>query len=235
MAKAKLGQRGQKRMIRPLAVVGEVGPLLTVAVDLFDGGVQIDGPFLLARPRHAAPDLLARPIDDGLELLKVMRVEASEEVAGGGGIGDAAGPQQMLDGVAVLQVGDVLDAPAADVLVVDVREDVVGLEVGKIDFEQREGAVDVPIESQSHGQVVGERQASVGRDLTALLDFDADMAIVKDRAANLRPEHRLILMSSDFLRSGALADAFGSCRVLHLKGLLAVRCLFLLQPQSIAA
>ncbi len=222
-------------MIGPLAVVGEVGPLLAVAVDLLDGGVQIDGPLLFARPWHPTPDFLARSVDDGLELLKVMRVEASEEVTGGGGIGDAAGSEQMLDSVAVLQVGDVLDAAAADVLVVDVGEDVVGFEVGKIDFEQRDGAVDVSIESEPHGQVMGERESSVRCDLTALLHLDADLAIVKDRAASLRPEHRLILMSSDFLNAGALPGAFGPCRVLHLKGLLATRCLFSLQPQSIAA
>ena len=49
-------------------------------------------------------------------------VESAEEISGRSGIGNAAGTEQVLDGLAVLEVGEVLDAPAADEEIVNVGE-----------------------------------------------------------------------------------------------------------------
>ena len=229
------GQRGQEWVIGPLTIVGEVSPLFALAIDLFDGGIQINSCDLSARPRDLAPDFLSRPVDYRLEVLKVILVKASEEVAGGGGIGNPAGSEQMLDGIAVLEIGDVFDAMPADVLVIDMGEDVVRLAVGNVDLEQSDRPVDVPVEFQTHGQIVGQGHSTVGCDLAALPDFHTDLPVVKDRTDAIRPEQGLILVASDLFGFGALADAFGSGRIVHLKGLLATRWLLSQQPQYIAA
>ena len=140
-----------------------------------------------------------------------------------------------LEGVAVLEIGDVFDAMSADVLVIDVGKDVVRLEVGDVDLEQSDGAVDVPVELQTHGQIVDQGDPAVGGDLAALLDLDTDSAVGEDGTDALRPQQGLVLVSLDFLGSGVLANAFRSGRIVHLKGLLALRWLLSQQPQYIAA
>ena len=84
-------QCSQKRMIGPLAIIGEVSPLLAFAIDFFNGRVQINGRDLLARSRHPAPHLFTGSVDHTLECLKVTLIKASEEIAGCGGIGNPAG------------------------------------------------------------------------------------------------------------------------------------------------
>ncbi len=67
-----------------------------------------------AGPRHLAPNLLSRPVDHLLELLKVICMKAPEEVPGCGGIGNPAGSEQVLDGVAMLEIGNVFDAMSSE-------------------------------------------------------------------------------------------------------------------------
>ena len=86
----------------------------------------------------------------------------------------------MLDGLAVLEVGDVLDAPATDEEIVNVGEQVVGFVIGKMELEQRQGAVEVLVQFQAHGQIVGQGQSAVGRDLAALLKTQTDLTVGED-------------------------------------------------------
>jgi len=200
-----------------------------------EGRVQIYSCDPSARPRHLAPDFLARPVDHCLEVVKVILIKASEEVAVCGGIWNSAGSEQMLDSISVLEIGDVFNAVSADVLVIDMREDVVRLAVGYVDCEQSDRAVDVPIELQTHGQMVSEGDAAVGSDLAPLLDVDSNLTVGEDGTDALRPEQGLVLVSPDLFGFGSLADTFGSCRIVHLKGLLATRWLLSPQPQYIAS
>jgi hypothetical protein len=82
---------------------------------------------------------------------------------------------------------------------------------------------------------VGEGHATVRCDLTPLLDVDSNLAVGKDGTDAIRPEQGLVLVSSDLFGFGALADAFGSSRIVHLKGLLATRWLLSTTHQYIAA
>jgi hypothetical protein len=83
--------------------------------------------------------------------------------------------------------------------------------------------------------MVGEGHAAVGCDLAPLLDFYTDLAVGKDGTDAIRPQQGLVLVSPDLFGLGALADAFGSGSMIHLKGLLATRWLLSQQPQYIAA
>ena len=232
-----LRQGAQLGMVGPLSIVGEVGPLLAFPIDGLDGGIQVDGGHLPSRTRDLPPDLLPSAVDNGLEGGQMRFVEAAEEISGRGGIGDAAGTEQVLDGLAVLEVGDILDAPSADEEIVNVGEQVVGFVVGKMELEQRKGSVEVFVQFQTHDQIVGQGQPSVGRDLAALLQTHTDLAVGEDGPVSLalRPEHRLVLMACDFPCAGASTNAAGSSRTLHLKGLLAQRFLLSQPPQYTAA
>jgi hypothetical protein len=82
---------------------------------------------------------------------------------------------------------------------------------------------------------VGEGHSAIGGDLAPLLDFHTDLPVVKDGTDAIRPQQGMVLVPSDLFGFGALADAFESSRIVHLKGLLATRKLMFLPPQYIAA
>src|SRR3989304_101110 len=146
--------------------------------------------------------------------------KTTQEVTGRGGIGKTTGAQQVLDGLAVLQVGEVLDAPPADKEIVDGGEQVVGFVIGKMELEQGQGSVEILVQLQAHRQIVGQGQSAVGSDLAALLDTQTDLAVGEPRPVSLafRPEHRLVPMAGDFSRAGASTNASGSGGTLSLKG-----------------
>ena len=109
--------------------------------------------------------------------------------------------------------------------------------VGKMELEQGQGAVEVLVQLQAHGQIVGQGQAAVGRDLAALRKPQTNLTVGEHGPVSfaLRPEHRLVPMAGDFSSAGASTNASGSGRTLHLKGLLAQRSLLSQQPQYTAA
>jgi hypothetical protein len=124
---------------------------------------------------------------------------------------------------------------AADVLVIRVGEHMVGLKVRKLDLQRIHGIVDVAIDAQPHGQIVSQRQPAVRRDLASLLNLKPDLPVADRRPHVVSPQHRLILMTMNLAGARTLANAAGSGRMLHLKGLLAMRSLLSAKPQYIAA
>ena len=74
---------------------------------------------------------------------------------GWGGIGNTTGSEQVFDGIAVLEIGDVFDAMSTDVLIIHGCEDVVGLAVRHVDLEQSDRPVDGPVEFQTDCRIVG--------------------------------------------------------------------------------
>jgi hypothetical protein len=63
--------------------------------------------------RLALPDLHALPVDDVLQRVDVGGAEAAEEVAGGGGVGDAWGAEGVEVSLVGAQPFEVLQARAA--------------------------------------------------------------------------------------------------------------------------
>ena len=79
------------------------------------------------------PDLEPGLIEDVLEGLDVVGGEASAEVAGGGGVGDAVGPEGVEEDDVVASQLDVVEAGAVAEGVVGEVQDVIGLVVGEVD------------------------------------------------------------------------------------------------------
>lgn len=69
-------------------------------------------------------------------------LESSGEVVGGSGIGNAARPKGVEEGIIVAATLDVLKARAVAQWVVGDVEDVVGLVIGQTDFEQVKTLID---------------------------------------------------------------------------------------------
>src|SRR5262249_18512610 len=75
--------------------------------------------------------------------------EAAQEIAGGGGVGDALGPQDVKVGLVGTQPLEVVDGLAAGEEVGGEIEDVIGFVVGDVPFEQAEPRVEVAGELQA--------------------------------------------------------------------------------------
>ena len=103
------------------------------------------------------------------------RREAAAEVAGGGGVGDAAGAQGVEEDLVVAAQFDVLEAGAVAQGVVGDVEDVVGLVVGQVELEQVQALVDGVDEAELAGQGVDGADAAVGDAAGAVGDLVVDV------------------------------------------------------------
>src|SRR5262249_13800888 len=92
---AAVGQRQDQRVIAPGAVVGDVHTLLALPLGGRQGAVHIDDGLLEEGVGLRGPGLQARVVDKVQQRVDVGAVKASAEVAGRGGIGDAACPQRV--------------------------------------------------------------------------------------------------------------------------------------------
>ena len=129
-------------MITPGAVVGDVDALLAARAGGDEGAVDVDDGLVEEVGRLLFPDLDAGLIEDVLEGLDVVGGEASAEVAGGGGVGDAVGAEGVEEDDVVASQFDVVEAGAVAQGVVGEVQDVVALVVGEVVLEQVESLVD---------------------------------------------------------------------------------------------
>lgn len=92
--------------------------------------------------------------------------EPPAEVAGGGGVGDAARPEGIEEGSVVAAEFDVREAGAVAECVVGDVQDVVGLVIREVDFQEVEAFVDGLGQTKSVGEQVDDRRRSKGRKST---------------------------------------------------------------------
>ena len=128
------------------------------------------GGLLLPGPQAGLVEGVHQPAHVGLG-------EAAAEVAGGGGVGEAFGPEGVEIDLVVAADLQVLDAAAAGQEVVGEIQDVVALVIGQVPLEQVEPLVDVMDEPELAGQQVDstdaarcDRPGPLG-DLVADVDF----------------------------------------------------------------
>jgi hypothetical protein len=118
---------------------------------------------------------LADLVEDVLECVDVGRAEAAAEVAGGGGVGNAAGTEGVEEVAVVATQLDVLQAGALAEGVVDEVENVIGLVLGQMNLEQVELSVDGVEESQVAGEGMDGCEAAVGDSVGAVADLVVDV------------------------------------------------------------
>jgi hypothetical protein len=106
--------------------------------------------------------------------------EAPAEVAGGGGIGDAARAQGIEERVVVAPPFEVLETGAVAERVVRDVEDVVGLVIGQMNFEQVKTFVDGLGQAESVREHVDRPDAAVGNGPVAVGHVVGDEVIGED-------------------------------------------------------
>src|SRR6185312_10241297 len=126
------------------------------------------------------------------------------EVPGGGGVGDALGPQGVEVDLVVAADLQVLEAAAARQEVVGDVQDVVALEVRQVPLEQVEVLIDVPDQSEFPGQEVDGPDAA-GRNAPDLL---ADLVV--DVGGG---HHRLVAFHTGFVLDPAEDSPLASAQL----------------------
>jgi hypothetical protein len=162
-------------MISPRPVVADVHPLLATPGGADEGAVHVeDG------PPEEVDGLLGPGLDPGVveDVLKGVDVglgEASAEVAGGGGVGNAGGAESVEVDLVVAAKFEVLEAGAFAEGVEGEVEDVVGLVVREMDLEEVKARVDGVDKSKAAGEEVEGADAAVGESASAAGDIVEDV------------------------------------------------------------
>ena len=117
-----------------------------------------------------------RRVEGVLKSIDVGLGESSAEVAGGGGVGDAPRSQHVEEGIVVAAEVDVLQAGAVAERVVGDVEDVVGLVVGEMDFQEVKALVNGLGQAELVCEHVESPDAAVGDGSVALGNIVVDGA-----------------------------------------------------------
>jgi hypothetical protein len=167
-----VGQRDQQRMVVSYSIVRDVHALLAPAVGGSEYSVGVDEGLveegvglLLPDPESGLVDGFHQPIDSVFS-------KAAAEVSGGGGVGDASGPECVEVDLVIASDFEVLDATAAGQKVVRDVEDVVALVRGQVPLEQVGVPIDVVDEADLAGQEVDGTEAAGGDGPGAKGDCD---------------------------------------------------------------
>ncbi len=139
-------------MVPILPVVGEVHPPLALAVAGHDAAIGLQDRLREELGWLPGPDPQPRPIEGVHQGQDVGLAEAAAEVAGGGRVGDALGPEGVEVDLIVAAQLEMLDAAAAGEEIQGDVEDMVGFVVGEVALEQVEVAVDILDEFDPLGQ-----------------------------------------------------------------------------------
>ena len=121
------------------------------------------------------PDPQSGLVEDVHQLLDVGLGEAAAEVPGGGGVGDALGPEGVEVDLVVAPDFEVLEAAAAGQEVVGDVQDVVALVIRQVPLEQVEALVDVANQPELAGQEVDGPDAAGGDAPDLLGDLVVDI------------------------------------------------------------
>ena len=125
------------------AVVGEVHPLLALAIAGHDAAIGLEDRLGEELGGLLGPDPQPRLIDRVHQGEDIGLGEAAAEVPGGGRVRDAFGPQGVEVDLIVAPQLEVLDAAAAGEEIEGDVQDVVGFVVGQVPLEEVEVAVDL--------------------------------------------------------------------------------------------
>ena len=134
-------------MIAPGAVVGDIDALFALGVGADEGAVDVDDSLVKEVDRLLGPDALAGAVDGIHEIQDVTPAEPTTEVARGGGVGDSLCIQGVEISLVVAEPFDMLKLGAAGQDVQGDVQDMVGLVVGAMVFEQMQVVIDVSDQS----------------------------------------------------------------------------------------
>lgn len=206
---AGLGQGEHQGMAAPGAVVGDVHALLALAAGGDERAVHVDGGLIEESGGLCGPDALADGVGDVMQDLQVRLLEAAAEVAGGGGVGEAAGAEGVEEGFVAAEQFEIFQAGAAAQGVVGEGEDVIGFAIAVVDLRQVEAVVDGGAQAEPLGEGVHDADAAAGDAALAGGDLVMDV---------LGGEHGLAGRGAVGAVEPALAAALGAGQLLTYLG-----------------
>src|SRR5208283_1795613 len=170
-----VGQRDQERMITPGTVVSDINALFALGVGADEGTVGVQDGFLEKLGWLLGPDSQPRLIDSVHQSHDVLLGEATAEIPGCGGVGDTHGAQSVEINLVVAPQFEMLDFLAAGQDVIGDIQDMVGLVIGQMPFEEMEIAVDIADQPGPASQQVEGADSASGKTLNAVRQFVVDV------------------------------------------------------------
>src|SRR5271157_2187300 len=182
-----VGQRDQERMITPGTVVGDINALFALGVGADEGTVDVQDGFLEKLGWLLGPDSQPRLVDSVHQSHDVVLGEAAAEIPGCGGVGDTHGAQGIEINLVIAPQFEMLDFLAAGQDVVGDIQDMVGLVIGLMPFEEMEIAVDIADQPGPASQQVEGTDSASGETLDAVRQFVMDVGGGHHGLVALRP------------------------------------------------
>jgi hypothetical protein len=159
----------------PGAVVGDIDALFALGVGADEGAVDVDESLVKEVDRLLGPDALAGAVDGIHEIQDVTPAEPATEVARGGGVGDSLCIQGVEISLVVAEPFDMLKLGAAGQDVQGDVQDMVGLVVGAMVFEQMQVVIDVSDQSSPACQQEHGADATWAQSLDPIAQFVVDV------------------------------------------------------------
>ncbi len=134
----RVGQRDEQGMITPDPVVIDVNALLALGVGWNHRAVGFDDRCVEEFGGLLSPDAQPRPINEIHQVQDVSHGEAAAEVAGGGRVWDTLSSERVEIHHIIASQFEVFEALAADENIEGDVQDMVGIVIGEVPFEQEE-------------------------------------------------------------------------------------------------
>ena len=173
---AGVGERDQERMITPGAIVGDVDTFFVLGIGGHQSAVGIENGAIEKGVGLLSPHADANLAVDVLQDVDGFGSEASAEIAGSGGIGNALGAEGVEEVDIVAAQFDVLEAIAVAKSVVGEIEDMIGFVVGHVNLEEMEFAIDGVDKADALGEEMKGADAAMADAMNAVGDFVVDIA-----------------------------------------------------------
>src|ERR1700676_1368241 len=168
-------------MIAPPAVVRDIHAGFAFAGRFDHGTVHVDAGQFEELGRLPSPDALADTVEDVDERGDVGLLETPTEITGRGRIGNAGRTQGVeVNFVLATQLDVLLTGAVADRVVGEV-ENVIGLVVRQMNFEQVQLFVDGRNQADAARQEVQRADTAMGDAAVAIADLVADVGCGEDR------------------------------------------------------
>jgi hypothetical protein len=170
-----VGQADEQDMITPGVVVGDVHAFFALPVGAHQGAVGVDAGLLEKIVRLLFPEFHPCVIEDILEKVDLVRAEASAIIASGGGVRNALGAEGIKKGGVVAEQFDVLETRAVAQSVHGEVDDVIGVGIGQVQFEDVQLSIDGFNQSDVLGKFVEQRNSAEGGAIDAVVEFEMEV------------------------------------------------------------
>jgi hypothetical protein len=155
-----VGQADEQRMVTPGAVISDIHAFLAIARSANERAIDVDHSLLEEANRLLLPQTDADIVVDVLQGVDVGDGETPGEIASRGGIRNPLGTERIEEVDIVAAPFDILHAGAVAQGIEGEVQDVIGLEIRKMDFEDVEPLVDGVDESNVLSEFVQEGDAA---------------------------------------------------------------------------